>query len=55
MQTEEIRSWCDCSRGGEVDKAVLLCYGDPWVGKTFINQVTKTILRGRKSDSANCC
>ena len=36
IQTEEFRSWYDCSGEDEVDKAVLLCYGDPGVGKTFI-------------------
>ena len=36
IQTEEFRSWYDCSGEGEGDKAVLLCYGDPGVGKTFI-------------------
>ena len=36
MQTKEFRNWHDCH--GEVvgDKAVLFCYGDPGVGKTFI-------------------
>jgi len=36
IHSEEFRSWYDCSGKGEVDKAVLLCYGDPGVGKTFI-------------------
>ena len=36
MQTEEFKSWYDCSGESEGDKAVLLCYGDPGVGKTFI-------------------
>ena len=38
MQTEEFRRWCGGSRGGEGggDSAVLFCYGDPGVGKTFI-------------------
>ena len=36
MQTEEFRSWHDCSGEGEDDKEVLFCYGAPGVGKTFI-------------------
>jgi len=36
FQTEEFRSWCVGSGGSESDKAVLFCYGDPGVGKTFI-------------------
>ena len=34
LQTEEFRSWC--GGGGESDNAVLFCYGDPGVGKTYI-------------------
>ena len=36
LQTEELRSWHTSSAGGESDKPVLFCYGDPGVGKTFI-------------------
>ena len=36
LQTEEFRSWYAGSAGGELDNAVLLCYGDPGVGKTYI-------------------
>jgi len=36
MQTEEFRSWHDLSGKGEGDNAVLFCYGNPGVGKTFI-------------------
>ena len=36
LQTEEFRTWNDCSGEGEGDKAVLFCYGGPGVGKTFI-------------------
>ena len=35
VQTEEFRRWYDGS-GGEGDSAVLFCYGNPGVGKTFI-------------------
>jgi len=36
IQTEEFRRWCDLDGEAEGDKAVLFCYGDPGVGKTFI-------------------
>jgi len=36
METEEFRRWCGLCGEGEDDKAVLFCYGDPGVGKTFI-------------------
>ena len=36
LQTEEFKSWHAGNGGGESDKAVLFCYGDPKVGKTFI-------------------
>ena len=36
LRTEEFRSWCASSGESEADNAVLFCYGDPGVGKTFI-------------------
>ena len=36
LQTEEFRSWNAGSGGSEPGSAVLFCYGDPGVGKTFI-------------------
>ena len=36
IQTEEFRSWHASSGGDGSDNAVLFCYGDPGVGKTFI-------------------
>ena len=36
MGTEEFKRWCRMGGGGENDKAVLFCYGNPGVGKTFI-------------------
>ena len=36
LQTKEFRSWHAGSGGGEFDDAVLFCYGDPGVGKTYI-------------------
>ena len=36
LQTKEFRSWYAGSGGSESDNAILFCYGDPGVGKTFI-------------------
>jgi len=36
MGTEEFRRWCRLGGGGEGNKSVLFCYGNPGVGKTFI-------------------
>ena len=36
IQTKEFRRWRGLSGEGDADKAVLFCYGDPGVGKTFI-------------------
>ena len=36
LETEEFRSWYASSGGSGSDNAVLFCYGDPGVGKTFI-------------------
>ena len=36
IQSEEFRRWCKLGVEGEGNKAVLFCYGDPGVGKTFI-------------------
>jgi len=36
IQTKEFRRWCGLSEEDEANKAVLFCYGDPGVGKTFI-------------------
>ena len=36
LQTEQFRRWNADSARGESDKAVLFCFGDPGVGKTFI-------------------
>ena len=35
LLTKEYRNWCAGS-GGASDNAVLFCYGDPGVGKTYI-------------------
>jgi len=36
IETKEFRGWCGLGGGGEGDKGVLFCHGDPGVGKTFI-------------------
>ena len=36
MRTEEFRRWSGLSEKHEGDEAVLFCYGNPGVGKTFI-------------------
>ena len=36
LQTEEFKSWCTGSEDSKSDGAVLFCYGDPGVGKTYI-------------------
>ena len=36
LQTEEFRSWYAGSEGWESDNAILFCYGNPGVGKTYI-------------------
>ena len=36
LRTEEFRSWHAGSGGGESNDAVLFCYGNPGVGKTYI-------------------
>ena len=41
LETSEFREW----RSGEdgADKAILFCYGNPGVGKTFLRQVTGSL------------
>ena len=36
LQTEEFKSWYAGSGRSEANDAVLFCYGDPGVGKTYI-------------------
>ena len=43
-QTEKFRRWGESGEEGEGDEAVLFCYGNPRVGKTFIGQ--KELLSG---------
>ena len=36
METEKFRRWCGSNGEVNDDKAVLFCYGNPGVGKTFV-------------------
>jgi len=36
MRTEKFRRWCGLDKEGGSDDAVLFCYGNPGVGKTFV-------------------
>jgi len=36
MGTDQFRRWCGLGVGSEGDNAVMFCYGNPGVGKTFI-------------------
>ena len=36
LKTEGFKSWHTGSEGDKFDNAVLFCYGDPGVGKTYI-------------------
>jgi len=36
FRTEEYQNWLGGIHGGEPNNSVLFCYGDPWVGKTYI-------------------
>jgi len=36
LQTEEYQNWSNGIHGDEPSNSVLLCYGDPGVGKTYI-------------------
>ena len=45
LETNEFREWR--SGQGGVGGAVLLCYGNPGVGKTFLRQVTGVLEEAR--------
>ena len=53
LETEEFKSWYASSGEGGSDNAVLFCYGDPGVGKTFIRYQGRISVNGRKRASAN--
>ena len=47
LQTKEFRGWYAGSGGSESENAVLFCYGNPGVGKTFIRYCRKDEPRRR--------
>ena len=53
LETEAFKSWYDSSGGNGSDNAVLFCYGDPGVGKTFIRYQGRSSMNGRRRGSAN--
>ena len=52
LETEAFKSWYASSGGSRSDNAVLFCYGDPGVGKTFIRYQGRSSMNGRRG-SAN--
>ena len=53
LETEAFESWYASSGGNGSDNAVLFCYGDPGVGKTFIRYQGRSSMNGRRGGSAN--
>ena len=53
LETEEFKSWYASSGADGSDNAVLFCYGDPGVGKTFIRYQERISVNGRRRASAN--
>ena len=53
LETEAFKSWYASSGGNGSDNAVLFCYGDPGVGKTFIRYQGRSSMNGRRRGSAN--
>ena len=49
LETEAFKSWYASSGGNGSDNAVLFCYGDPGVGKTFIRYQGRISMNGRAS------
>ena len=52
LETEAFKSWYASSGGNRSDNAVLFCYGDPGVGKTFIRYQGRVSMNRRRA-SAN--
>ena len=52
LETEAFNSWYASSGGSGSDNAVLFCYGDPGVGKTFIRYLGGISMNERRA-SAN--
>jgi len=48
LQTEEFRSWHAGNEGGGCNNAVLFCYGNPGVGKTYIRQEGQALMKKGK-------
>jgi len=48
LETEEFKRWYAGSGRGEGERAVLFCYGDPGVGKTFMRYVAQDLSLGRE-------
>ncbi|RPB03811.1 hypothetical protein L873DRAFT_100552 [Choiromyces venosus 120613-1] len=57
LKTEEFKSWNNLSGEQGCDKAVLFCYGDPGVGKTFISSLVVDTLcdQARGQNTAVAC
>ena len=53
LETEEFKSWRAGSGRCGSDNAVLFCYGDPGVGKTFIRQRGWTSINEKNKASAD--
>ena len=53
LETEALKNWYASSGGSGSDNAVLFCYGDPGVGKTFIRYQGRSSMNGRTRGSAN--
>ena len=53
LETEAFKSWYAGSGENESDNAVLFCYGDPGVGKTFIRYQGRSSMNGGRRASAN--
>jgi len=54
IQTEAFRSWHDGSGEGRGQNAVLFCYGDPGVGKTFIRYQELFFIPGGGRKESQC-
>ena len=53
LETEAFKSWYASSGGNGADNAVLFCYGDPGVGKTFIRYQGRITMDRRRRASAD--
>ena len=53
LETEAFKSWYASDGGSGSDNAVLFCYGDPGVGKTFIRYQGRSLMNERRRGSAD--